>query len=114
MAVILSPKIKERYPWTSTYTETPGQVRMADGRGPLNERRASPSSCYSTDGSEPRSTPWKPFNGNDNGHRYLRKRCAMLCYAFNSQPLSVSLEERSKAWHEYVRVPSVNEGGQGR
>lgn len=40
------------------------------------------------------------FSASDNDHRYLRKRCAMLCEAFNTQLLTASLEERSKAWNE--------------
>lgn len=40
------------------------------------------------------------FSGNDSELRYLRLRCATNLAAFNSQPLSTSLAERTSAWNE--------------
>lgn len=61
------------------------------------------SSQYSTPPDDDAQQPaMQAFSAADNDHRYLRKRCAMLCAAFNSQPQTVSLQERSQAFHAYV------------
>lgn len=41
------------------------------------------------------------FPAADDDYRYLRKRAAILCAAFNAQPLDVSYEDRAQAWNEY-------------
>jgi len=43
---------------------------------------------------------WTFFSGNDDEHRYRRLRCGMLLAAFNSQPLSASMQDRTEAWNE--------------
>lgn len=47
------------------------------------------------------------FPAYDDDHRYLRLRCGMLCAAFNAQPMTVSKEERARAWYEYVDIMTV-------
>ncbi|KAK1028737.1 hypothetical protein LTS16_020326 [Friedmanniomyces endolithicus] len=46
---------------------------------------------------------WTFFSGNDDEHRYRRLRCGMLLAAFNSQPLSASMQDRTEAWKELVK-----------
>ncbi|KAK0254173.1 hypothetical protein B0A54_05353 [Friedmanniomyces endolithicus] len=49
---------------------------------------------------------WTFFSGNDDEHRYRRLRCGMLLAAFNSQPLSASMQDRAKAWSELTKPDS--------
>ncbi|TKA78979.1 hypothetical protein B0A55_02559 [Friedmanniomyces simplex] len=51
---------------------------------------------------------WTFFSGNDDDNRYRRLRCGMLLAAFNAQPLSVSMQERAKAWHELTTPDQYN------
>ncbi|KAK4549047.1 hypothetical protein LTR36_007503 [Oleoguttula mirabilis] len=67
---------------------------------------ASSSLYPSPDSDEP---TMRSFSASDNDHRYLRKRCAMLCAEFNNQPLIASIEERGKAWNNLVN-PKVMHG----
>ncbi|KAK1824960.1 hypothetical protein LTR12_000501 [Friedmanniomyces endolithicus] len=46
---------------------------------------------------------WTFLSGNDDEHRYRRLRCGMLLAAFNSQPLSASMQDRTEAWNELVK-----------
>lgn len=43
-----------------------------------------------------------PFPAAGDDYRYLRKRAAILCAAFNAQPLDVSDKGRAQAWNEYA------------
>ena len=43
---------------------------------------------------------WRWFDGNENEHRYARLRCAANLAAFNAQPVTVSKQERARAWHQ--------------
>lgn len=45
-----------------------------------------------------------PFPAANDDYRYLRKRAAILCAAFNAQPFDVSDKERAQAWNEYIFV----------
>jgi len=66
------------------------------------------SSQYSQASSEyDREPDMYPFSANDDGHRYLRKRCEVHCTAFNAQPASVSREERAEAWNAYVLARQI-------
>lgn len=49
-----------------------------------------------------------PFPAADDDYRYLRKRAAVLCAAFNAQSLDVSDKERAQAWNEYVFMRPFN------
>lgn len=42
------------------------------------------------------------FSGMDDERRHMRLRCAIALAAFNAQPLSVSMQDRARAWHEYI------------
>lgn len=42
------------------------------------------------------------FPAASEDHRYLRKRAAILCAAFNSLPIDAPDVDRARAWHEYV------------
>ena len=58
------------------------------------------SECASP--SEEEVAQLESFPAADDDYRSLRLRCAKLCAALNAQSLSVSKEERARAWYEWV------------
>jgi len=48
------------------------------------------------------SNAWCFFDGDRDEHRYARLRCAIHLAALNAQPITVSMKERARAWHESV------------
>ncbi|KAK3117141.1 hypothetical protein LTR53_001798 [Teratosphaeriaceae sp. CCFEE 6253] len=49
---------------------------------------------------------WHCFNANDDVHRYARLRCSNTLAAFNAQPVSVTKQERAKAWQNLTKPPT--------
>lgn len=49
------------------------------------------------------NSKWLYFCPSDQEHVYLRKSAQALCDAFNAQSAMVPLEDRTRAWHAYVR-----------
>ncbi|KAK3073806.1 hypothetical protein LTR53_004272 [Teratosphaeriaceae sp. CCFEE 6253] len=49
---------------------------------------------------------WYCFNADDDVHRYARLRCSNTLAAFNAQPVSVTKQERAKAWQNLTKPPT--------